>query len=255
MTPTNDAPVTVDDLTRPIIGIENRTAQEAFDIMADRIRSRLAALASAPAGDWVQIDGNEIWEALFGILKGDVPDALNEDVCDQLAAAFARPHSPAGGHCSDTDFAWIVPRHPTDAMVQAGLYHCTADMGFADLFTAFHAMVDEAQQDDALLASPRAAVGEREAADRLKAAVDDAEAIDSTGVMVKCADLRAILAAALARPRAAVGERTAILAAVLRYDHDRANIMGVGSGSFHKVRNDFVDAILALQSAPAKVEE
>lgn len=60
--------------------------------------------------------------------------------------------------------------------------------------------------------------------------------------------------AALARPRAAVGERTAILAAVLRYDHDRANIMGVGSGSFHKVRNDFVDAILALQSPPAKVE-
>lgn len=50
MTPTNDAPVTVDDLTRPIIGIENRTAQEAFDIMADRIRSRLAALASAPDG-------------------------------------------------------------------------------------------------------------------------------------------------------------------------------------------------------------
>lgn len=29
------------DLTRPIIGIENRTAQEAFDIMADRIRSAL----------------------------------------------------------------------------------------------------------------------------------------------------------------------------------------------------------------------
>lgn len=27
------------NLTRPIIGIENRTAQEAFDIMCDRIRS------------------------------------------------------------------------------------------------------------------------------------------------------------------------------------------------------------------------
>lgn len=26
------------ELTRPIIGIENRTAQEVFDIMADRIR-------------------------------------------------------------------------------------------------------------------------------------------------------------------------------------------------------------------------
>ena len=27
-----------DDLTRPIIGIENRTAQEVFDIMCDRYR-------------------------------------------------------------------------------------------------------------------------------------------------------------------------------------------------------------------------
>ena len=33
------------DLTRPIIGIENRTAQEAFDIMADRIRAALATLS------------------------------------------------------------------------------------------------------------------------------------------------------------------------------------------------------------------
>jgi hypothetical protein len=32
----------VDRLTRPIIGIENRTALEAFDIMSDRIRSALA---------------------------------------------------------------------------------------------------------------------------------------------------------------------------------------------------------------------
>lgn len=31
----------VSDLTRPIIGIQNRTAQETFDIMADRIRAAL----------------------------------------------------------------------------------------------------------------------------------------------------------------------------------------------------------------------
>jgi hypothetical protein len=34
-----------DELTRPIIGIENRTAQEVFDIMADRIRGKLAVLS------------------------------------------------------------------------------------------------------------------------------------------------------------------------------------------------------------------
>lgn len=31
------------------------------------------------------IDANDIWEALFGILKGNVPEELTEDVCEQLA--------------------------------------------------------------------------------------------------------------------------------------------------------------------------
>jgi hypothetical protein len=39
----------IERLTRPIIGIENRTAQEAFDIMADRIRGALSAY-SVPEG-------------------------------------------------------------------------------------------------------------------------------------------------------------------------------------------------------------
>lgn len=36
---------TMTDITRPIIGIENRSAQEVFDIMVDRIRSVPAAIA------------------------------------------------------------------------------------------------------------------------------------------------------------------------------------------------------------------
>jgi hypothetical protein len=43
-------PVPIDDLTRPIIGISNRTAQEAFDIMVDRIRG-CAALHPNQPGD------------------------------------------------------------------------------------------------------------------------------------------------------------------------------------------------------------
>ena len=38
------------DLTRPIIGIENRTAQEVFDIMSDRIRAALRALKGGAHG-------------------------------------------------------------------------------------------------------------------------------------------------------------------------------------------------------------
>jgi hypothetical protein len=43
-----DKGVDVERLTRPIIGIDNRSALEVFDIMADRIR---AALASAQEGE------------------------------------------------------------------------------------------------------------------------------------------------------------------------------------------------------------
>jgi hypothetical protein len=41
-----------------------------------------------------KMDGNEIWEALFSIMKGDVPEELTVDVLDQLAAALT---SPDGG--------------------------------------------------------------------------------------------------------------------------------------------------------------
>lgn len=43
------APIPDSELTRPIIGIENRTAQEVFDIMADRVRRALRATRPEPA--------------------------------------------------------------------------------------------------------------------------------------------------------------------------------------------------------------
>lgn len=49
--------MSMNDLTRPIVGIENRTAQEVFDIMADRIRSAaLSTVPSAGGGGWLDID-------------------------------------------------------------------------------------------------------------------------------------------------------------------------------------------------------
>ena len=204
MTPTNDAPVTVEqcdrdlyaliapDMCALILGGELDQHRELQAIA----RHRLDTLASAPAGD-----GYGKWHPMLL----DIVNAIHRDRGEKtqaigiylsyeqaLAAALARPRAAvdAKGWCTkcgcgndaagyghtplcptrpraavgeprkDSDFAWIVPRHPTDAMVQAGLYHCTADMGFADLFTAFHYMVDEAQQDDAILAlqSPPAKV-------------------------------------------------------------------------------------------------
>jgi len=31
------------------------------------------------------IDANEIWEALYSIMEGDVPDEMTEGVCERLA--------------------------------------------------------------------------------------------------------------------------------------------------------------------------
>lgn len=51
---TQDKTALPEGLTRPIIGIEHRTAQEVFDIMSDRIRT---ALRSIPPDDgWRTID-------------------------------------------------------------------------------------------------------------------------------------------------------------------------------------------------------
>jgi len=35
------------------------------------------------------VDGNDFWEALFGILEGDVPEQMTEEVCQKLADALA----------------------------------------------------------------------------------------------------------------------------------------------------------------------
>lgn len=35
------------------------------------------------------IDGDDIWEMLFSIMKGNVPDELTEDVLSELAATIA----------------------------------------------------------------------------------------------------------------------------------------------------------------------
>lgn len=47
------------DLTRPIIGINNRTPLEVFDIMCDRFTRAMQAAMPAPAGVRVKADEGE----------------------------------------------------------------------------------------------------------------------------------------------------------------------------------------------------
>ena len=86
------------ELTRPIIGIENRTAQEVFDIMCDRIRS---ALVSAPAVP-------DAVRARLAMARGHLSNIeahgnaeanavlVIRNVLAELEAALAASHMPVG---------------------------------------------------------------------------------------------------------------------------------------------------------------
>lgn len=92
--------------TRPIIGIENRTAQEVFDIMADRIR-RLTTLAPADNGLVERLRKLKVWDdhpsnASLGPLAADTITAqaaeierlkaLLDEFCN-LRSVWTDPHN------------------------------------------------------------------------------------------------------------------------------------------------------------------
>lgn len=62
-----------------------------------------------------------------------------------MAQIFAQPCPEAAPAARLT-----VPRYPTDEMMNAGLYHCSADMTWSDLFTAWTAMFDAIALDGGL---------------------------------------------------------------------------------------------------------
>ena len=84
------------DLARPIIGIENRTAQEVFDIMCDRFRAAERALAERAGG--VKVDRRVLNMAIskwamdsdIDITLGDAV-ALHEAIMSCLTTEPAAP--------------------------------------------------------------------------------------------------------------------------------------------------------------------
>ena len=82
-------PTEAADLTRPIIGIENRTAQEVFDIMCDRIK----LAPPAPANSQGSLDGSGDRESPVGWLFFN-PDAGVE---------FSENHPIESGEVTDAE--------------------------------------------------------------------------------------------------------------------------------------------------------
>lgn len=89
------------DLTRPIIGIENRTAQEVFDIMCDRFR-RVPSPSPAPGAVEAQI----AWTALEKIVKRADPTRLFPIAYEaaKAAAKIAEDALHCRGEIRDVDF-------------------------------------------------------------------------------------------------------------------------------------------------------
>lgn len=57
-----------------------------WSIVQHAIDAYLAALAPPVEAEPAKLDGNEIYEWLYGDLRGNVPDVLTEDVLNRLAA-------------------------------------------------------------------------------------------------------------------------------------------------------------------------
>lgn len=112
----------VEKVTRPIVGIENRTSAEVFDIMADRFRAALASVGEAKADGWLFFnpDTGTEWSANHPVESGEVDDAENirpataEELRQELFEAWealATPPAPVS-----------EPRVAvTDAMVETAL--------------------------------------------------------------------------------------------------------------------------------------
>lgn len=117
--PVDDSP---DRLTRPIVGIKNRTAQEVFDIMADRIRRALAPRSVWPTEEDVEratramllchFDSDAV-DALLGITQ--YSDDAPKHMLDVVRARGDKARREARAALT----AASPPEQPTDAVLDA----------------------------------------------------------------------------------------------------------------------------------------
>lgn len=99
------------DLTRPIVGIENRTAREVFDIMSDRIKNSTSR--SQPAGVRVKVTDQMIYAAM---MKADDLDFHLDDIDAReiITAALSALEPQEDGAVA------LRGKEPTDAFVKRG---------------------------------------------------------------------------------------------------------------------------------------
>lgn len=117
------------------------TRQSTTPVGDAGLRERIARKAL----EWkfgLVFEGESLCEEAESIFRRVNPKCLKAVAfADEILAALqSQPGAVAGDARSAEPL--MVPRYPTEAMMDAGLYHCSADMTHSDLFTAWTAMFD-----------------------------------------------------------------------------------------------------------------
>ncbi|MCV9909963.1 hypothetical protein OIV19_20400 [Brucella sp. HL-2] len=95
---------------------------------------------------WFDVPENVHWA--HG-MSNEVEKEISESFDRAIAAWNTRPAEPVKGELT-------IPRSPTEAMMNAGLYHCSHDMEWSDLYTAWQAMFDAVILDGGLTEKAKA---------------------------------------------------------------------------------------------------
>ena len=80
-----------------------------MDVLVSDVRTILRTLSSDSVSDGskgVRLDGPELWEIVFGVMKGDVPEELTKDVLSQVAAAVNQSFALDSGTGGQQPVAW-----------------------------------------------------------------------------------------------------------------------------------------------------
>lgn len=122
------------------------------------LQEAAAAWNTRPARE--EVSGEEVERVAWAILRAAKEDDAVRELQEYgnagpfaraaIAAMNPKPAEPASGVGGP---GIMVPRHATDAMMQAGLYHMPDGVEWADLFTAWHAMFDCIAEDGGMTTS------------------------------------------------------------------------------------------------------
>lgn len=125
----------LDEATRPIIGIENRTAEEAFGIMCDRIRSLRATLSRSGEAVAAEPFCYVYTEPDFLGDMNNAPVQGYTDFSDGPKPGYEPLYKGASPPSVPTGYK-LMPEEPTQTMLNAGVAEKDTDKTYRAMISA-----------------------------------------------------------------------------------------------------------------------